>query len=280
MTPKPFQLHFLSQGVVEELRGRNAAAIERYWYPINQIGWELRCLLRDSGFVASLPKKLRAITIKWIYDTFYGFDPDLPDLQDKKQINVYVHLNATEYDGTPPDEYRYWPEKAVMLDALSHVAGILNMPEAVKAQLQHERARCPTSPPYPPLPPFDIADVERDYEARKSPPIVADANGRIRAMRSLEPGEGILWIMFGAIQDSNDETIDRLQGDLQEFFTKKGLGQWEGDSRNGPVSDISFEVGNLAQSARAVRKFLNDNWPLLNYVIADEYDPAVFERLG
>ena len=266
--------------MVPELGDRNPSAIERYWYPINQIGWELRCLLRDSGFVASLPKKLRAITIKTIYDTFYGFDPELTDLNGKKQIDVYVHLNATEYGSSPPDEYRYWGEKAVMLDALSHVAGILNMPEAVKAQLQHERAFCPTSPPYPPLPPFDIADVERDYEVRKSPPIVADALGRIRAMKSLEPEEGILWIMFGAIDDSNDETIDRLQGDLREFFSTKGLGQWQGDSRNGLVSDISFEVGNLARSARAVRKFLNDNRPLLNYVIADEYDPAIFERLG
>ena len=55
------------------------------------------------------------------------------------------------------------------------------------------------------------------------------------------------------------------------------MGEWDGDSRSGSVSDISFRVKNMARSATALRDFLIERWPSLDFVIGDEYDPELFE---
>ena len=279
MTVGKFDLHFLVHSISASLRRKDGIPADRYWYPINQIGWELRCLLRESGFIAALPKQIVAITIMSCYDTYYGFDPETAHFDGKKQFKVYVHLDASDYASSPPDEERYWPELAVCLDALCHVATHFDMPQTANDYLRSIRARLPSGPPWPSLPSFDIAEVERYYKEQKSAAIVADDEGRIRVVKPLEAVEGLLWIMLGPIPDASDESIDRLQGDLRTFFTEKELGLWDGDSRNGRVSDMSFEVRNLARSAKAVKAYLKQRWPLLDFVIADEYDPDVFEKL-
>ena len=279
MAARKFDLHGLVHSVASSLRRNDGLRADKYWEPIIQIAWELECLLRESGFVEALPKQINAITIMSCFDTHYGFDPETAHMEGKKQFEVYVHLDASNYANSPPDEDRYWPELTVCLEALCYAAEHFNMPQTVKNNLQVTRAKFPSGPPWPPLPPFDIADVVRHYNEQKSAAVTADSDGRVRVVKQLQAEEGVLWIMCGPMASSVDESIDRLQGDLREFVAEKKLGQWDGDSRNGPVSDISFQVDSLKRAGTAVEGFLRERWPLLDFVIAEEYDPEVFEKV-
>lgn len=276
MQSRKFDLHFLVHSVSRSLRRTNGVSADKYWQPLNQVAWELSCLLRESGFVDALPKTILSVTVMMCFEEAYRFDPSESHMEGKKQFKVYVHFDASGYADSPPDEQRYWPTMGVALDALSHVAVYFKMPAMVISRLHKARSDLPTNLPWPALPPFDLADVEH-FHREQTVPINAGAHGRIQIARELPAEEGLLWVMCGPVSALADASIDRLQGDLREFVAKAALGEWDGDSRSGSVSDISFRVKNMARSATALRDFLIERWPSLDFVIGDEYDPELFE---
>lgn len=277
MADRKFDLHFLVHSIARSLQRKGGVPADRYWEPLNQIAWELSCLLRESGFIQALPRDITSIAVMMCFDEAYGFDPAESHLEGKKQFKVYVHLDASDYSSLPADEGRYWPQWAVCLDALCDAALRLTASPDVIERLLVARSNLPIAAPWPPLPPFDMADVERQYMKAASATVVADSSGRIRVVKQLDARKDVLWIMCGPLE--GDALIDRLQGDLRELVADRKLGEWDGDSRNGLVSDISFQVKNLARAAVAVQNFLEEHWPSLDFAIGDEYDPDVFEKL-
>lgn len=278
MGARKFDLHFLVHSVSSALRRKDGARADKYWEPINQIWWELSCLLRESGFVDALPRQVTSVLVLTCYGEEYGFKPSESHLEGKNQFKVYVHLDARDYWSNPADEERYWPFLRVCLEALGYTATHFKMPQTLVASLEETLSKLPPGPPWPPLPPFDIADVERAYAEAKGPPVTADAAGRIRTVKPLDAQDGVLWIMCGPATNGTDASVDRLQGDLREFVAARKLGEWDGDSRSGSSSEISFRVKNLAKAADAIEKFLRESWPSLDFVIGDEYEPQVFEQ--
>jgi hypothetical protein len=271
-----FHLGFQIRHISRSLPKKPGKRYDEYWTPINQIGWELRSLLRDSGFVLALPRKIRTVMLMLVYGDRYALSEQESGVNEMKWFVVSVHLDARRFPDEISDEERYWRESAIYLDALSFAAAHYDMPSPVRARLDAARARLASDAPWPPLPAFDLADVEKHYRENLERP-ARGRDGRLRKVRKMEREAGLLWVNCGPVAAPVDETIDRLQGDLRAFVADELAGEWDGDSRNGQVSDISFQVRNLAGDGRRIGAFLDNHWPALDYFISDEYAPQVFE---
>ena len=249
-----------------------------YWTPINQISWELESLLRDCGFAQALPSSINTVMIFVCYREAYELLDDRFGVWDElRWFTVLTSRDARRLPDKISDQERYWRESELYLQALVKVARHLEMPDPVCERLEGVRASMPYSAPWPSLPPFDIADVEKHFRENLEKPR-RGRDGRLQKVRSMPREPGVLWVNCGPVAAPVDETIDRLQGDLREFVADNLRGEWDGDSRSGALSDISFRVGSLGRDGPKIAKFLKARWPTLDFYISDEYVPQVFEK--
>lgn len=176
---------------------------------------------------------------------------------DQESTGVYVVTVKTDVSGYRygfDRQERYWRTLRVYLEALAHVADVLEVAPETAANLRRELDSIPMAPPWPAIP--EVGPCEQ------SVPTVSESRD---ADLSDEPG--VLWITTA---DSEDEGAQHVFDQLTAFVQEKRLGEWNGDSRGGGEADISFEVSNLRDARIQILAFVKRRWPELSFTVGDQ----------
>lgn len=234
--------------------------MNRWWLPLGQLQEETADAAMNTGLAANLPIGLRDVVFELRYGDRFGVDAECSRFEEggKKVFYVCIRADGTRLAESPPDEERYWPLRASLLEGVRFLALRFDAPPEVVARVDRLIERLPKGPPWVPIPargePSPVPPPEAESQLTESP--------------------GILWVMFHPQKDWTDRLVEAAFAALREFVHSNALGTWDGDSQGEDSADISFAVADMSAAARALDGFIKESWPRLRFQISDDYEPS------